>query len=82
MGEVSEYFDSSVNNDFDTLVEETIVCSSSGYEDDQRGVHDHDQRNTKKNSNKLCGNTTISLGSSKVYSSVVVAPSFSASDQC
>lgn len=45
---------------FDTLVEETIVCSSSTEDD------------------KLC---TLSLGSSKVYSSVVVAPSFSAS-QC
>ncbi|GLU20286.1 hypothetical protein SLE2022_364940 [Rubroshorea leprosula] len=45
---------------FDTLVEETIYCSSS----------DHDQDDTSK----LCH---PSQGSSKVYSSVVVAPSFS-----
>ncbi|GKV25132.1 hypothetical protein SLEP1_g34618 [Rubroshorea leprosula] len=45
---------------FDTLVEETIYCSSS----------DHDQEDTSK----LCH---LSQGSSKVYSSVVVAPSFS-----
>lgn len=45
---------------FDTLVEETIYCSSS----------DHDQEGTSK----LCHH---SQGSSKVYSSVVVAPSFS-----
>lgn len=53
---------------FDAIVEETIVCSSSN----EDGVDDEGQRN------KLC---TLSLGSSKVYSSVVVAPSFSAS-QC
>ncbi|XVE56717.1 hypothetical protein DITRI_Ditri04bG0033300 [Diplodiscus trichospermus] len=46
--------------DFDTLVEETIFCSSTS---------DHDEGNN----NKLC---QLSLGSSKVYSSVVVAPSF------
>ncbi|PON37011.1 AP2/ERF transcription factor [Parasponia andersonii] len=78
MGE--EYLNSSVGNDFDTLVEETIVCSSSSYEDDHRG--DQDQRDNKKNSDRLCSSNAISLGSSKVYSSVVVAPSFSASDQC
>ncbi|XP_062115038.1 ethylene-responsive transcription factor RAP2-2-like [Humulus lupulus] len=100
MGEVlDQYFDSSVYNDFDTLVEETIVCSSSNYDydysdnhdhdhehdHDHDHEHDHDQRDNKKNSNKLCSSnnsTTISLGSSKVYSSVVVAPSFSASNQC
>ncbi|XVE54605.1 hypothetical protein DITRI_Ditri03aG0095200 [Diplodiscus trichospermus] len=46
--------------DFDTLVEETIFCSST---------LDHDEGSN----NKLC---QLSLGSSKVYSSVVVAPSF------
>ncbi|XWS51293.1 hypothetical protein CRYUN_Cryun12cG0164400 [Craigia yunnanensis] len=45
---------------FDTLVEETIFCSSTS-------VHD------EGSNNKLC---QLSLGSSKVYSSVVVAPSF------
>ncbi|XWS47881.1 hypothetical protein CRYUN_Cryun13aG0023900 [Craigia yunnanensis] len=49
--------------DFDTLVEETIFCSSTS---------DHDEGSN----NKLC---QLSLGSSKVYSSVVVAPSFSTS---
>ena len=47
MREVLDYFDSSVNNDFETLVEETIVCSSSSYEDD------HDHKDKKYNSNKL-----------------------------
>ena len=47
MVEVLDYFDSSVNNDFETLVEETIVCSSSSYEDD------HDHRDKKNNRNKL-----------------------------
>nr|KYP56755.1 Ethylene-responsive transcription factor RAP2-11 [Cajanus cajan] len=46
---------------FDTLVEETIVCSIP-----------------EQGSDGCCG---ISLGSSKVYSSVVVAPSFSASHE-
>ncbi|XVF54544.1 hypothetical protein PTKIN_Ptkin05aG0189400 [Pterospermum kingtungense] len=50
--------------DFDTLVEETIFCSSTS-------VHDGESSN-----NNLF---QLSLGSSKVYSSVVVAPSFSTS---
>ncbi|XP_022737345.1 protein PPLZ02-like [Durio zibethinus] len=50
--------------DFDTLVEETIFCSSTS---------DHCDEGSD---NKLCH---LSLGSSKVYSSVVVAPSFCAS---
>ncbi|GKU95069.1 hypothetical protein SLEP1_g8475 [Rubroshorea leprosula] len=54
----------SVDFDTDTLVEETIFCSSSS--------SDHDQVDT----NKIC---PLSLGNSKVYSSVIVAPSFSAS---
>ncbi|XP_022715975.1 ethylene-responsive transcription factor ERF091-like [Durio zibethinus] len=45
---------------FDTLVEETIFCTSTS---------DHDEGSN----NKHC---QLSLGSSKVYSSVVVAPSF------
>ncbi|ONI09038.1 hypothetical protein PRUPE_5G213800 [Prunus persica] len=57
--------------DFDTLVEETIVCSSSGNTSGQ----DHDDHEDR---NKLCA---LSFGSCKVYSSVVVAPSFSASSQ-
>lgn len=47
-----------VRDEFDTLVEETIVCS------------------IPEQGSGCCG---ISFGSSKVYSSVVVAPSFSAS---
>ncbi|XP_027368805.1 ethylene-responsive transcription factor ERN3-like [Abrus precatorius] len=47
-----------MRNEFDTLVEETIVCS------------------IPEQGSGCCG---ISFGSSKVYSSVVVAPSFSAS---
>ncbi|XVF08846.1 hypothetical protein REPUB_Repub07fG0039100 [Reevesia pubescens] len=50
---------------FDTLVEETIFCSSTS-------DHHHDEGSN----NKLCH---LSLGSSKVFSSVVVAPSFSTS---
>ncbi|OMO60970.1 hypothetical protein CCACVL1_23784 [Corchorus capsularis] len=50
-------------NGFDTLVEETIFCSSDDHHDEG-------------SNNKLC---QLSLGSSKVYSSVVVAPSFSTS---
>ncbi|XP_022755855.1 ethylene-responsive transcription factor CRF4-like [Durio zibethinus] len=46
--------------DFDSLVEETIFCSSTS-------VHD------ERSNNKLCQH---SFGSSRVYSSVVVAPSF------
>ncbi|XVF11684.1 hypothetical protein REPUB_Repub08aG0048800 [Reevesia pubescens] len=49
--------------DFDALVEETIFCSSSS--------SDHDEGSNTNN--KFC---QLSLGSSKVYSSVVVAPSF------
>ncbi|KAK8547934.1 hypothetical protein V6N13_123357 [Hibiscus sabdariffa] len=45
----------------DTVVEETIFCSSSSSDDDNN------------NNNKL---SKVSLGNSKVYSSVVVAPSF------
>ncbi|KAK9926211.1 hypothetical protein M0R45_023453 [Rubus argutus] len=63
----------SVNDDFDTLVEETIVCSSST--STASGAQDHDDHNF-----------ALSLGTSKVYSSVVVAPSFSSAsshdDQC
>nr|QNI23922.1 AP2/ERF transcription factor [Camptotheca acuminata] len=47
--------------DFDTIVEDTIVCSSSSEDKDKE---------------KLRG---LSFGNSKVYSSVIVAPSFSAS---
>lgn len=53
---------------FDTIVEETIVCSSSSSESGDC-TFDHDR-------NKL---SEVSFGSSKVYSSVFVAPSFSAS---
>ncbi|XP_062157752.1 ethylene-responsive transcription factor ERN1-like [Alnus glutinosa] len=56
----SIYFDT-------TLVEETIVCSSSS-EFGSCGF-DHDRNNLSR----------FSFGSSKVYSSVFVAPSFSAS---
>ena len=57
------------SNHFDTLVEETIVCSSSSSESGSCGF-DHDRNMLSKNS----------FGSSsKVYSSVFVAPSFSAS---
>ncbi|KAL4339452.1 hypothetical protein GQ457_08G036880 [Hibiscus cannabinus] len=45
----------------DMVVEETIFCSSSSSDDDNN------------NNNKL---SKVSLGNSKVYSSVVVAPSF------
>ncbi|KAJ1428137.1 DNA-binding domain superfamily [Sesbania bispinosa] len=48
-----------MRGDFDTLVEETIVCSSSSEE-----------------GSSFCG---LSIGSCKVYSSIIVAPSFSAS---
>lgn len=49
--------------DFDTLVEETIFCSPTSDQDEG-------------SNNNL---SQLSLGSSKVYSSVVVAPSFCAS---
>ncbi|XP_054804610.1 ethylene-responsive transcription factor ERN2-like [Prosopis cineraria] len=49
---------------FDTLVEETLVCCSNSSEEGS------------SSSSACCG---VSFGSSKVYSSVVVAPSFSAS---
>ena len=58
-----QYFNS--NNDFDTLVEETIVCSSSARP--ASDVRDRDDNHC-----------SLSFGTSKVYSSVVVAPSFSA----
>ncbi|TQD80765.1 hypothetical protein C1H46_033682 [Malus baccata] len=61
--------------DFDTLVEETIVCSSSGAATSGQDHGDHDE----DRNNKLCA---LSFGSCKVYSSVVVAPSFSSSSQC
>ncbi|KAI4335838.1 hypothetical protein L6164_014445 [Bauhinia variegata] len=48
-----------IGDEFDVLVEETIVCSSS--------------------SEKCSGCSGLSFGSSKVYSSIVVAPSFSSS---
>ncbi|KAL4325975.1 hypothetical protein GQ457_11G027900 [Hibiscus cannabinus] len=54
-----------IAGDFDTVVEETIFCSSDDHHHDESG-----------NSNKLC---KVSLGNSKVYSSVVVAPSFASS---
>ncbi|XP_035541695.1 ethylene-responsive transcription factor WIN1-like [Juglans regia] len=55
---------------FDVLVEETIVCSSSSASESGSSCgFDHDR-------NKL---SQLSFGSSKVYSSVFVAPSFSAS---
>lgn len=53
----------SVHDDFDTIVEETIVCSSST--STASGVQDHDDHHC-----------ALSFGTSKVYSSVVVAPSF------
>ncbi|XP_050203403.1 ethylene-responsive transcription factor ERN3-like [Mercurialis annua] len=52
---------------FDSLVEDTIICSSSSSED-----RDHEDGGN----NKIC---ELSFGSCKVYSSVVVAPSFSSS---
>ncbi|KAL5544824.1 hypothetical protein UlMin_008608 [Ulmus minor] len=61
-----------VDLDNTVMVEETIVCSSSS------SYEDHHQFYGEKN--KLC--TLPVLGSSKVYSSVVVAPSFSASNSC
>ncbi|KAJ4836273.1 hypothetical protein Tsubulata_040129 [Turnera subulata] len=60
--------------DFDTLVEDTIVCSPSS--DNSRGLRCCSFE--QDGSNSLCG---LSCGSSKVYSSVVVAPSFSAPSQ-
>lgn len=58
--------------DFDTLVEETIVCSSSECENGFVSYCDGDQKRERL--------LRLSLGStSKVYSSVIVAPSFSAS---
>ncbi|CAK9147862.1 unnamed protein product [Ilex paraguariensis] len=53
---------------FDSFVEETMVCSSGA--EDEIGWYGAQDRE------KLC---KLSLGCSKVYSSVVVAPSFSAS---
>lgn len=66
---------------FDTMVEDTMVVHSgatSPSEDQESNFQhcDHDQK--LKESNELCA---LSFGSSKVYSSVVVAPSFSASSQ-
>ncbi|KAF5469230.1 hypothetical protein F2P56_013319 [Juglans regia] len=58
------------SSSFDALVEETIVCnSSSSSESGICDMYDHDR-------NKL---SQLSVGSSKVYSSVFVAPSFSSS---
>ncbi|KAG2667242.1 hypothetical protein I3760_15G104700 [Carya illinoinensis] len=57
------------SSSFDALVEETIVCSSSSSESGICDIYDHDR-------NKL---SQLSFGSSKVYSSVFVAPSFSSS---
>ncbi|GMI76739.1 hypothetical protein HRI_001343200 [Hibiscus trionum] len=59
-----------VAGDFDTVVEETIFCSSSTISDD------HGEGEGGNSNNKLC---KVSLGNSKVYSSVVVAPSFGSS---
>lgn len=56
--------DESIN--FDTLVEETIFCSSTSTADCSVESHGNFDNG-------------LSFGSSKVYSSVVVAPSFSAS---
>ncbi|KAM5571057.1 ethylene-responsive transcription factor ERN2 [Rosa sericea] len=63
IGSKGGQFDS--NNNFDALVEETIVCSSSTCT--ASDVQDHDDYHC-----------ALSFGTSKVYSSVVVAPSFSA----
>ena len=54
--------------DSNTLVEETIVCSSSS--EDELGCYGFQNRDNLGE---------ISFGSSKVYSSVIVAPSFSGS---
>ncbi|KAH7528829.1 hypothetical protein FEM48_Zijuj05G0114300 [Ziziphus jujuba var. spinosa] len=70
--------DRSVSIDFDAGVEETIVCTSSS--NDVEGLKKYCYGAEKlQEQNKLCA---LSFGSSKVYSSVVVAPSFSASSQC
>ncbi|CAK7323156.1 unnamed protein product [Dovyalis caffra] len=58
--------------DFETLVEDTIVCSSAS---DDHGFRSH-EFDARDGYSKLCG---LSYGTSKVYSSVIVAPSFSAS---
>ncbi|OWM65176.1 hypothetical protein CDL15_Pgr008763 [Punica granatum] len=55
---------------FDAVVEETIVCTSEDGIGCLGCTEEHDGSST----NKICG---VSVGSSKVYSSVVVAPSFS-----
>ncbi|KAM7479760.1 hypothetical protein LguiA_027973 [Lonicera macranthoides] len=57
--------------DFDALVEETIVCSSCECENGFVSYCGGDQERE--------GLLRLSLGSSKVYSSVIVAPSFSSS---
>ncbi|KAE8688964.1 ERF088 protein [Hibiscus syriacus] len=68
-GKMGKKWDPVGGGDFDTVVEETIFCSSSSSDD-----HRHDGGGN--NNNKLC---KVSLGNSKVYSSVVVAPSFGSS---
>ncbi|KAB2073142.1 hypothetical protein ES319_A07G063700v1 [Gossypium barbadense] len=60
---------------FDTIVEETIFCDDNHHHHDHHDHHDHDEGGNNNN-NKLC---KVSLGNSKVYSSVVVAPSFCSS---
>lgn len=68
-----------VSIDFDARVEETIVCTSSSWSSGE-GLKKHCYEAEKlQEKNKLFA---LSFGSSKVYSSVVVAPSFSASSQC
>lgn len=64
--------ESSMNINFDALVEETIFCSSTP-SDYHHHHHHQDDRN------KICG---LSFGSSKVHSSVIVAPSFSSKSAC
>ena len=61
---------------FDVMVEDTIVCSSSKEDGVEQDDQISDQNPESNKNNKLC---PLSLGNSKVYSSVVVAPSFSAS---
>ncbi|KAA0058038.1 ethylene-responsive transcription factor ERF087-like isoform X1 [Cucumis melo var. makuwa] len=58
------------NGGIDSVVEDTIFCSSTNL------VENDNNNNNNNNSNKGCG-CGFSFGGSKVYTSVFVAPSFS-----
>ncbi|WCJ22029.1 Ethylene-responsive transcription factor ERN1 [Euphorbia peplus] len=71
-GNIINCGDDHTSLNFDTVVEDTIVCSSCSCVSEL----DQDQAKNMGDNNKSSGISSASFGGCRVYSSVIVAPSF------